>query len=351
MTLLIRDNAYILFLHVPKCGGSSVVDMFASYGFSPQLQMRGLPPQDCFFVSPQHQTTATLKNIINQDKLTDMFILVRNPYARIKSEFKWAYRNTPSKNLPDFNEWVLNSLNQASVKNFYNDNHFRPAIDFIESDRPCRIFKLEDGIEFIDEYYLQGQGSTVASKRVHSKNSLAFQHKAPDLILNDESIRTVNHFYKNDFSAFGYKIIDNISNLSISSNEEGDDDSFDKKKVELIKKWKDETLEDLKKKIENQILILDNELERLFNYLLKEHGSDNASSCCQLHNQFYDDVLLRLSCRQKLINLSPSDSHPKSNSPERISTLIKLVNQYRARLNSLGQYNSKATSPMNRNPT
>ena len=116
---------------------------------------------------------------------------------------------------------------------------------------------------------MQGQGSTVASKRVHSKNSLAFQHKAPDLILNDESIRTVNHFYRGDFSAFGYKVIDNISNLSISSDAKGDDDSFDTKKIELIKKWRDETLEILKQRIENQILMLDNELERIFNDLLK----------------------------------------------------------------------------------
>ena len=185
---------------------------------------------------------------------------------------------------------------------------------------------------------MQGQGSTVTSKRVHCKNSLAFRNKPTDLILNNESIRKVNHFYRNDFSAFGYKMIDNFSNSSISSNEEENDDSIDSMKIELIKKWRDETLDILKKKIMNQILMLDSELEKIFNYLLKKYGSANTS-CCQLHNQFYDDILLRLSCRQKFINISSYDSHPTLTSSEQISALILLVNQYRERLSSLGQYN------------
>ena len=94
MTLFIKDEQSILFLHVPKCGGSSIEKLFKNYGYSSTLDMRGLAPQECLTASPQHQTSQNLKSIVNMEKIKHIFIMVRNPYKRIISEFNWQFRGS-----------------------------------------------------------------------------------------------------------------------------------------------------------------------------------------------------------------------------------------------------------------
>ena len=149
MTLFIKDKQSVLFLHVPKCGGSSVDRIFKNNGYSAVLEMRGLAPQDCLIASPQHQTSENLKHMINMNKLDEIFIVVRNPYKRMISEYNWQFRDVELGEKPEINSWIIESIEKASRDASCADNHFRPSLDFIDTNFPCKIFRLEDGIEFV----------------------------------------------------------------------------------------------------------------------------------------------------------------------------------------------------------
>ena len=151
MPILIKDDISLLYLHVPKCGGSSIVDTFKESSYKATLEMRGLPPQQCLYSSPQHQTCSALKELIRCEKLSDIFIVTRSPYDRLKSEFNWQFRDTPQEARPCYSAWVVESLHAAKQDMHYMDNHFRPAIDYLDPDLPTKIFRLEDGLEAVIE--------------------------------------------------------------------------------------------------------------------------------------------------------------------------------------------------------
>ena len=150
MTLFIQNEESILFLHVPKCGGSSIAKLFKDNGYSPAMEMRGLPPQDCLTASPQHQTCKNLRPMMNMEKLDSIFIMARNPYSRIRSEFNWHFRSTAPEDRPDINQWTIESLTKATTDGDHADNHFRAASTLLTV--PCSIFKIEDGINFMIEF-------------------------------------------------------------------------------------------------------------------------------------------------------------------------------------------------------
>ena len=259
MTLFIQNNRSILFLHVPKCGGSSIAKIFKDNGYSPTLEMRGLPPQDCLVASPQHQTCANLKPIINMDKLGDIFIMARNPYERVISEFNWHFRDITPDDRPDINEWIIESLEKASADGDYSDNHFRACVDFIDEDLPCRIFKLEDGVEFVAEFFLRDANSIGNIDIPTEKNSKNFSSPDSKLQLNSLAIQAINQFYKNDFEAFGYKPIESSSSTAMASTQPHQAEESEQKesKVETIRKWREETVDELWRKLQKEIDIID----------------------------------------------------------------------------------------------
>ena len=61
--------------------------------------------------------------MINMESLEDIFIVTRNPYKRIISEFNWQYRDAEPCDKPDINAWILKSLEQASSDLSYSTSN------------------------------------------------------------------------------------------------------------------------------------------------------------------------------------------------------------------------------------
>lgn len=333
MTLLISKNCSILFLHVPKCGGSSIVETFAANGYSPQLQMRGLPPQECLVASPQHQTFSSLKEFIRPEKLTDIFILVRNPYERIKSEFNWTFRDTTMEYRPDFSEWILDSLALASEDRSHADNHFRPAIDFVDINAPVKVFRLEDGIDLVVEFFLHEVGDSRHKKILHEKNSAKFPHSCTTLHFNAKALDAINTFYKYDFAAFGYAMIDEQGNSLQHEPLEGTESLGAGEKVKAVSSWRNNTFVMLKKKLVRQIKLLDMALKNKA-ISIKDCIHDESTPFNPERHSFeliFDDLLMRLSHAKNELEKSLLRD-PCAASPETISELLAATNQYRERL-------------------
>ena len=269
MSLFIKGKTSILFLHVPKCGGSSISELFRRMGFSITLEMRGLPAQECL-IAPQHQICENLKSILNFNKLNSVFIVTRNPYDRIVSEFNWQFRSVEPSDRPDINLWIIESLERASINCSHADNHFRPAIDFLDEDIPCHIFKLEDRIELIAEFFTEYNNSPETLGIPNEKDSKNFNYTTAKTKLNNSSINAINTYYQHDFLAFDYKKIDipYDSNSTKTLQKANNNDQAMKEKAKKIISWRENTLEKLLKKIHHKLptnhnIIKNEEQERL----------------------------------------------------------------------------------------
>lgn len=264
MPLFLAKNSAILYLHVPKCGGTSVAEMFTSNGYSAQFQMRGLPAQAALTTSPQHQTCSALKPLVNFSNLSAIFTLARNPYQRLASEFNWSFRDIASRDRPDYSEWVIGSLSQAKQDPLYADSHFRPAIDFLDVCIPAKVFRLEDGLGLIAEFFL-GQLRTntrIAIERKHDSRSMP--NSELNLELSPEALTVVNAYYYYDFMALGYRMseVDNCLRGNDWPQLVPDETLLAKSKI--VSKWRLDTLAGLESVISARLKLAigDTEVER-----------------------------------------------------------------------------------------
>ena len=297
MTLLVGDELTILFLHIPKCGGSSIVELFKNNGFSAQLEMRGLGPQSCLRASPQHLTYEELKTIIRPENLSDIFTVTRNPYRRMLSEYNWNFRDVSKHDKPDINGWVINSIEETTKNPNYADNHFRPMIDFIDPTIPCKIFKLENSISLIAELFIRQEGEFEPIKIPRRQNSKTFSDSVKEFKFNDRAEAMINSFYRHDFHAFDYKMeimgnpVDSRDIVRMDS-----ESSETKDKIKTIIKLRRATDKLIKTKIESELKALAamtrGRIKSVGDYL--EEKKLERSKESHISDKAYDDILLYL---------------------------------------------------------
>ncbi len=215
MPIFSKDGRNILFLHIPKCGGSSITSAFERMGYTVLLQMSGLPIQKTLTASPQHLTITQIKPLLQLNEIQEVFTVVRNPYSRLISEYNWVTRRILDPALiPSFESWVVEQIYQARANPNHADNHIRPMIDFLSADIPCRIFRHESGLNIVTEFYCddelleappmgrRNQSSSLSSPaRTRSSLSEIILH------LPDETLALINDYYSNDFTAFCYPLL------------------------------------------------------------------------------------------------------------------------------------------------
>ncbi len=269
------------------------------------------------------------------EKLTDIFIITRNPYDRLESEFNWHFRDIPKEERPNYSSWTIESLQEAKQDRHYIDNHFRPAIDYIDLDFPAKIFRFEDGLKAVMELFVQPIGSSQDINLLHQKNSLAFAHTSKDLELDSQALDMVNQFYFYDFLAFDYPMAvspgsNKAATRFAASNAE---DEEMQAKVATAKQWHDETWHHLLAKLKAQVINLSDQLEKInfsifdsHDYLSSQGPIDPSKACCA-----YDNILLSLS--QARIKLEESFASPADKSYSTKSAhMIEAISNYRHRI-------------------
>ncbi len=208
MTILSKDGHTILFLHIPKCGGSSVVETFRAAGYETELEIRGKPIRSFLRTTPQHLTCSDLRSLVRFDQIQTVFAVVRNPVNRMLSEYRWTHRETEPSDLPDVNEWLHEQLAIAAEDMTYQDNHFRPMTNFFDLDIPIELFPIEHSLNAICSYYLSGSNQYSASRAKHLKDSRTFANASElaQATLSQQSLKLIQTFYAQDFLAFGYPL-------------------------------------------------------------------------------------------------------------------------------------------------
>lgn len=206
MPVFAKDDKFILFIHVPKTGGSFVENFFHLNGYAMAYLDRGLREprfNQVRRVSPQHMHAAMILQEFEMDKFDHIFMAVRHPVKRLLSEYRM--RLDP-ENPVDFNDWFDEIFEEYQINPCVSDNHIRPQWEFVVNG--ARIFRQEDKFDAAwaatmeKEFGLKFEKKQFGlSESSHAKKPFA---KGTDAITQENKDR-IMALYEKDFAFFGYK--------------------------------------------------------------------------------------------------------------------------------------------------
>lgn len=217
--MFITTNKKIGFIHIPKCGGSSIHAAFRG-GIKGPNKNNPDDPWSPWQPCGAHITyLRTVKDKITQPET--WFTVVRNPFARYHSwyyyQIAWNKKRLSGElGLKDLDPVLLKqqiaALEKVGIKNtLLNLDEIcdkptlkqirRPQFEWIDGCKNIRWFKLEE-IEMLYEW-LHEMGCAV--EYTHEKKNpkkLTWQEE-----FDDEMIQCIQQRYAIDFEKFGYELI------------------------------------------------------------------------------------------------------------------------------------------------
>ncbi|MEM8852502.1 MAG: sulfotransferase family 2 domain-containing protein [Pseudomonadota bacterium] len=205
MPIFTKEDRTVLFIHVPKAGGSTVEKLFQVNGWREFLSIRGISQNRLKHVRipPQHMHGDLLDTLLDLRHVEAVVMLVRNPFSRFVSGYGWQVSTQSTDLAPD--AWIEHTLTQCQQNPSHFFNHFRPQHQFIPRSSPAHIFRLEDGgVEAICD--LVGLAPPKSrwpwkTKTVWEKKS----HVAPEARAVFEGWREeIERLYAEDYQRFGY---------------------------------------------------------------------------------------------------------------------------------------------------
>jgi hypothetical protein len=186
----------LLFVHVPKCGGSSIeAQMGFDHAHRSAIYFRAADPD--FFAR------------------AFKFSIVRNPYDRLVSAFHYLKGQTSTKrdrawaatmlgSSPDFAAFARRLADPGFREQVLTWVHFQPQWYFL-CDRSGRVLvdevgRLEAFDDFIERFNAAGHGLTLDTA-VRKRSS---EHLGAPSYYDEETAATVAAMYARDFEVFGY---------------------------------------------------------------------------------------------------------------------------------------------------
>lgn len=210
------------FVHIPKNAGTSIEDSAKKenilWGFK-RMKKEGIDSKNMFSSSkpwkdillnitysntscfPWHRTPDEIPEMY--PKNVKLFAVVRNPYTKIVSAYKYNRGKHSSKK--DLNNWIeqhVGSYHNGDNKN-YNSCHILEQNAFTHGKRKVdhilRFEHLDTDFPRLMKRY------NIEQVKLENKNKSNKNVSIRDL--NKKSIDLINKVYKKDFELFGYKMI------------------------------------------------------------------------------------------------------------------------------------------------
>ena len=212
MPLYRINGKSVLFIHIPKTGGTSIEDWLREHRsealFTPKTP-------DGHVCSPQHFHSNMLKQIIPEGYVDYAFTIIRHPIERFLSEFfyrnrrkkfrpKWHLRMKPVLSARPqelayyFRNWTSEAFARYRANQFASDNHIRPQSHFIDCEN-LTIFRFEQGFSKIFEQLSQDLGVNHPPCRVAKKLSKRVRFE-----IQAKTLEQIEYFYEEDFRRLIY---------------------------------------------------------------------------------------------------------------------------------------------------
>lgn len=202
MPVLARGPLRILFIHVPRTGGTTVEETLVRNGFEMSYRRGGRYGAFTAFdrqnkCSPQHMHAELLARHFRAGEFHYVFCTVRHPVARFQSE--WAFRRRYFSGFPfeTTDAWVDHLRVDYAANPFHCDNHLRPQHEFPWRDP--EVFRLEDGLQSLFGAVSARIGHTIRYDEMRLLASGRSQSQT-----TAKTRQFVNDFYREDFERFGY---------------------------------------------------------------------------------------------------------------------------------------------------
>ncbi|MCG3168963.1 MAG: hypothetical protein CALGDGBN_00473 [Pseudomonadales bacterium] len=199
----------LFFFHVPKCGGTTVESALRNSGYKMSYFDGGGGRDSVNRVlrcSPQHWQGSLVRAAFKTQCFNLLFMIVRDPLARIKSEFLMRNRGRSHEELTDplfFSLWLDDAFSRYKKNPFAYDNHLRPQVDFYIHENV--IYKFEMGFHSIFEDLSERIDCKVnydGMRLLESKKNFGISSDEVNVSSYDEG--RIRLFYQEDYKLFGY---------------------------------------------------------------------------------------------------------------------------------------------------
>lgn len=188
----------ILFIHIPKTGGTSIEEWLRQrYA----LSLHASQVDVAMRCPPQHFHADLLKYLFQDGYFDYSFAVVRNPYTRLLSEYNYRMSHRRRRErifpTPSFAAWLRRTFERYRKDSYIYSNHIRPQQDFLLDD--TEVFTLESGLEKMKSRLAEVLGEPLPGLIPVSKQS-AVRSRGMD----EQTANALFQFYRGDFERFGY---------------------------------------------------------------------------------------------------------------------------------------------------
>lgn len=195
----------ILFIHIPKCAGTSIaksLNIYSENNFPPSMDI-------LYGIHNNIVLQSLCLEYYNQyirDDLSEYKIItcVRNPYERILSDFMWCDRGF--KTILEFCKFIKTTLQThkkydlMSYDSKYYINHLLPQYEYINNTNlHVHILHMENLYNDFKKLF-PNINLCHENKTKHEDYLTYFKN-------NKECIDIINEIYKIDFKTFGYDML------------------------------------------------------------------------------------------------------------------------------------------------
>lgn len=208
MPVFRKDGKNILFVHIPKTGGSSIDTVFRASGYEMHFvdgEVGEGTINQLRRCTPQHMHGAMLRQTFKLHRFDAIFMIVRDPIARFRSEYLW--RNRKKKHIAvdaaSVEKWATESFAKFASDSYAYDNHLRPQADFLVPG--VKVYRIEDGMDSIladlnSSYGLDLQQEAPRVREGSTNSGVSSR----DVTVSPSLEARVKEFYRQDYERFGY---------------------------------------------------------------------------------------------------------------------------------------------------
>lgn len=191
-----------IFIHIPKCAGTTIEKLL------------NMSTKECFYEkkinSPQHFSWQELKEKISFDYSNYFkFSIIRNPYDRIISEYKWRNKNIGAlkfnydRYFTDINTYIENI--EYFMYDFNMDRHLYSQSFFLK-DKDDKISKDIEIFDFknLEPLWQKIEDITKIPRSLFPKANNTDSFFLTKNHISEENIKKIQKIYQEDFDNFKF---------------------------------------------------------------------------------------------------------------------------------------------------